>query len=68
MLAGGGSNDDVLAYLKREGGNAIASIKALQQLLGVSMAEAQQILHDSDAWRGMRQDRRAPRSSPPGGR
>jgi hypothetical protein len=50
----GGSVEDVLRVLKAAGANAIASIQALQDLLGVSTAEAQQLLHDSDTWRGMR--------------
>lgn len=54
MLATGRSVEEVLAYLKGEGANAIASIRALQRLLGVTVPEAQQILHDSETWREMR--------------
>jgi hypothetical protein len=54
MLAEGGSTDDILAFSKDRGADAIGSIRALQRLLGVSVAEAQQLLRDSDVWREMR--------------
>jgi hypothetical protein len=53
MLAEGRSVEQVLAFLKSQGANAIASIRALQQLLGIDVPEAQRLLHESDVWREM---------------
>lgn len=54
MLSQGNSTEEILAFLKKRGANAIASIHALQALFNLSAAEAQQRLYDSEAWRDMR--------------
>jgi hypothetical protein len=54
MVAAARSVEGVLAFLRGEGANAIASIRALQQLLGITVPEAQQLLHGSETWRDMR--------------
>jgi ribosomal protein L7/L12 len=54
VLAEGRSAEDVLVPLKDRGANAIASIRALQRLLGASVADAQQLVRERQAWREMR--------------
>ena len=55
MVAEGRSTEEVLAFLKRSGANAIASIRALQRLFNISVPEAQEMLHKSESWREMRE-------------
>lgn len=54
MVGEGRSVEEVLSFLRGEGTNAIASIRTLQHLLGVTVPEAQQLLHNSETWRDMR--------------
>ena len=54
MLSEGGTAEGVLVFLQRSGANAIASIRALVRLLGVSVPEAQEILYESETWRDTR--------------
>jgi hypothetical protein len=48
------SVEEILAFLKNDGVNAITSIRVLQFVFGVSVAEAQQLLYESETWREMR--------------
>jgi hypothetical protein len=50
LLEAGGSIEDMLRYLRDNGAGAIDSIIALRALLNMSMAEAQQTLHESKTW------------------
>jgi hypothetical protein len=54
LVATGRPVEDLLTLLKDRGANAIASIRILQLLLGVTAAEAQQLVYDSEAWKEMR--------------
>jgi hypothetical protein len=51
----GNSIEEVLRYLRSNGFSVLDSIKVTMRLTGVSLAEAKQVVHTSEAW----SDRRA---------
>jgi hypothetical protein len=53
ILEARGTVEDVLRHLKANGANAIASIRALERLLGLTVPEAQQALAESETWSDM---------------
>jgi hypothetical protein len=53
-LSSGESVDGVLSFLRANGANSIDAVLALKELLSISTREAQNILHDSEAWHELR--------------
>ena len=54
MVSSGATVEEILRLLKDRGANAIASIRAIEVLLGLSTREAQRALYESESWRDMR--------------
>lgn len=50
QLDGGVSREEALAHLKLAGASPVETIKAVREVLGVTLAEAKKIFEASPAW------------------
>jgi ribosomal protein L7/L12 len=46
--------EDVLADLREEGASVIDCIRAVMSLMSLSLSEAKELVHNSEAWKDMR--------------
>ena len=54
MQLRGRSVEEILVSLRDEGASAMESIKAMRELLGISLGEAKDLVHHSHAWSDLR--------------
>jgi ribosomal protein L7/L12 len=54
MLTSGNNTESVLTFLKESGCSKIESMRVLIELMGLSLGEAKQVVHLSEAWRDTR--------------
>jgi hypothetical protein len=56
MQARGAPSEEILAYLRSNGASILESMRILKNVLGLSLAEAKQIVHFSETWSDMRDE------------
>jgi ribosomal protein L7/L12 len=54
-ISSGGSREELIRTMKLSGLNQIACIKLLRELSGISLADAKEAVHYSEAWSDHRQ-------------
>jgi len=54
MLKSDNSTESILSFLKESGCSKIDSMRVLMELMGLSLGEAKQVVHLSEAWRDTR--------------
>jgi ribosomal protein L7/L12 len=55
MVVAGNGKEDLIAYLRAEGGDKIESIAVLREALNVNLGEAKRLVHCSPTWADVRQ-------------